>query len=199
MFAQVQDGAIIRTGFSVQKMFPNVSFSGMPNSQFLTENNIQDVVEAERKDRLYYYVTQGDVVLVDGVPTQQYTNTAMAIEDVAEVDDVSGNPMYVQEYDASANGGEGAMVDTSVQMITRGLKYTFKNRIKDQANSALANTDWMVIRKAERSVEIPAATVTYRAAVITEYDRLKAAITGAADVDALAVVMGAQNWPAEAI
>ena len=199
MFAQVQDGAIVRTGFSVQKMFPNVSFSGMPNSQFLTENNIQDVVEAERKDRLYYYVTQGDVVLVDGVPTQQYTNTAMAIEDVAEVDDVSGNPMYVQEYDASANGGEGAMVDTSVQMITRGLKYTFKNRIKDQANSALANTDWMVIRKAERSVEIPAATVTYRAAVITEYDRLKAAITGAADVDALAVVMGAQNWPAEAI
>ena len=198
MFAQVQDGAIVRTGFSVQRMFPNVSFSGMPNSEFLTENNIQDVVEAERKDRLYYYVTQGDVVLVDGVPTQQYTNTAMAIEDVDAVDS-DGNPIYVQEYDASANGGEGAMVDTSVQMITRGLKYTFKNRIKSQANSALANTDWMVIRKAERSVEIPAATVTYRAAVITEYDRLKAAITGAADVDALAVVMGAQNWPVEAI
>jgi hypothetical protein len=57
----------------------------------------------------------------------------------------------------------------------------------------------MVIRKAERSVEIPAATVTYRAAVITEYDRLKAAITGAADVAAVAVVMGAQNWPEEAI
>jgi translation elongation factor P/translation initiation factor 5A len=179
-------------------MFPNVSFSGMPNSQFLTENNIQDVVEAERKDRLYYYVTQGDVVLVDGVPTQQYTNTAMAVEDVDAVDS-DGNPIYVQEYDASANGGEGAMVDTSVQMITRGLKYSFKNRIKSQANSALAGTDWMVIRKAERSVEIPAATVTYRAAVITEYDRLKVAITGAADVDALAVVMGAQNWPVEAI
>jgi translation elongation factor P/translation initiation factor 5A len=198
MFAQVQDGAIVRTGFSVQKMFPNVSFSGMPNSQFLTENNIQDVVEAERKDRLYYYVTQEDVVLVDGVPTQQYTNTAMAVEDVDAVDS-DGNPIYVQEYDASANGGEGAMVDTSVQMITRGLKYSFKNRIKSQANSALAGTDWMVIRKAERSVEIPAATVTYRAAVITEYDRLKVAITGAADVDALAVVMGAQNWPVEAI
>tara|TARA_B110000467_G_C18079247_1_gene345670 strand:+ start:30 stop:626 length:597 start_codon:yes stop_codon:yes gene_type:complete len=198
MFAQVQDGAIVRTGFSVQKMFPNVSFSGMPNSQFLTENNIQDVVEAERKDRLYYYVTQGDVVLVDGVPTQQYTNTAMALDDVNEVD-ADGNPIYVQEYDASANGGEGAMVDTSVQMITRGLKHAKKAQIKDQANSALASTDWMVIRKAERSVEIPAATVTYRAAVITEYDRLKAAITGAADVDALAVVMGAQNWPVEAI
>jgi hypothetical protein len=197
MFAQVQDGAIIRTGFSVQKMFPNVSFSGMPNSQFLTENNIQDVVEAERKDRLYYYVSPGDVVLVDGVPTQQYTNTAMAVEDV-DGKDVDGNQLYVQVFDPD-EGDDGAMVDTSEKLITRGLKYSFKNRIKSQANSALAGTDWMVIRKAERSVEIPAATVTYRAAVITEYDRLKAAITGAADVDALAVVMGAQNWPAEAI
>jgi hypothetical protein len=197
MFAQVQDGAIIRTGFSVQKMFPNVSFSGMPNSQFLTENNIQDVVEAERKDRLYYYVSPGDVVLVDGVPTQQYTNTAMAVEDV-DGKDVDGNQLYVQVFDPD-EGDDGAMVDTSEKLITRGLKYSFKNRIKSQANSALAGTDWMVIRKAERSVEIPAATVTYRAAVITEYDRLKAAITGAADVDALAVVMGAQNWPVEAI
>ena len=197
MFAQVQDGAIVRTGFSVQKMFPNVSFSGMPNSEFLTENNIQNVVEAERKDRLYYYVTQGDVVLVDGIPTQQYTNTAMAIEDVDATDE-DGNQLYVQVFDPD-EGDDGAMVDTSEKLITRGLKYTFKNRIKSQANSALAGTDWMVIRKAERSVEIPAATVTYRAAVITEYDRLKAAITGAADVDALAVVMGAQNWPVEAI
>ena len=55
----------------------------------------------------------------------------------------------------------------------------------------------MVIRKAERDVDIPSATATYRAAVITECARLEAAIAGAADVDALAVVMGAQNWPKE--
>jgi hypothetical protein len=53
----------------------------------------------------------------------------------------------------------------------------------------------MIIRKAERDVAIPDATVTYRAAVITEYERLKTAITGAADVDALQAVMQAQNWP----
>ena len=126
----------------------------------------------------------------------------MALEDV-DAKDSDGNQLYVQVLDPDFDNGEGRpagkMVDTSEKLITRGLKYSFKNRIKSQANSALANTDWMVIRKAERSVEIPAATVTYRAAVITEYDRLKAAITGAADVDALAVVMGAQNWPVEAI
>jgi hypothetical protein len=54
-----------------------------------------------------------------------------------------------------------------------------------------------VIRKYERDVDIPSATATYRAAVITECARLEAAIAGAADVDALAVVMGAQNWPVE--
>jgi hypothetical protein len=55
----------------------------------------------------------------------------------------------------------------------------------------------MVIRLAEREVAIPDATVTYRAAVITEYARLKTAITDAANVDALAGVMNAQNWPGE--
>jgi hypothetical protein len=202
MYAIVIDGAIVRTGFSVQKMFPNVSFSGMPNSEFRTENGIMDVINAEQKDRGYYSVTQDSITLVDGVPTQGFTNTAMALDDVNGVDP-DGNPVYVQEWDADFDNGEGEfagkMVDTSVQIVTRGLKHAKKAQIKDQANSALASTDWMVIRKAERSVEIPAATVTYRAAVITEYDRLKAAITGAADVDALAVVMGAQNWPVEAI
>ena len=202
MYAIVIDGAIVRTGFSVQKMFPNVSSSGMPNSEFLTENGVMDVINAEQKDRGYYSVTQDSITLVDGVPTQGFTNTAMALDDVNGVDS-DGNPVYVQEWDADFDNGEGEfagkMVDTSVQIVTRGLKHAKKAQIKDQANSALSGTDWMVIRKAERSVEIPAATVTYRAAVITEYDRLKAAITGAADVDALAVVMGAQNWPAEAI
>jgi len=87
------------------------------------------------------------------------------------------------------------MVDTSEKLVTRGLKYNFKNQIKAQANSALAGTDWMIIRKAERETAIPSATSTYRAAVITECARLEAAIAGAADVDALQAVMQAQNWP----
>ena len=194
MYAIVTDGAITQRGSSVQRMFPNTSFSGSPDSAFKTANGVMDVVNAEQKDRAYYFVTQGDITLVGGVPTQQFANTAMALEDVNEVDG-DGNPIYVQEHDATANGGEGGMVDTSVQLVTRGLKYSKKAQIKDQANSALTSTDWMVIRKAERAVDIPAATVTYRAAVMTEYERLKTAITAAADVDALQAVMQAQNWP----
>ena len=89
------------------------------------------------------------------------------------------------------------MVDTSEKQINYGLKTNKTDEVKQTANSSLAKTDWMVIRKAERDVAIPDATATYRAAVITECARLEAAIAGAADVDALAVVMGAQNWPTE--
>jgi len=194
MFAKITDGAIEATG-TLKQLFPNTSFpAGVADSDFKTANGLQDIVNAEQKDRKYYWVTQGDVTLVSGVPTQGFTNTAMAIEDV-DAKDADGNQLFVQVWDATANGGEGAMVDTSEKLITRGLKYNFKNQIKSQSNSALANTDWMVIRKAEREVAIPDATVTYRAAVITEYGRLKTAITDAADVDALAAVMNAQNWP----
>ena len=199
MFAKIKDGAIEATG-TLKQLFPNTSFpGGIADSDFKTANGLQDIVNAERKDDKYYWVTQGDITLVDGVATRGFSNVARRIEDVAEVDDVSGDPIYVQVWDADFDNGEGEepgkMVDTSEQLITRGLKYTFKNQIKSQANSALAPTDWMVIRLAEREVAIPDATVTYRAAVITEYGRLKTAITGAADVDALAVVMNAQNWP----
>ena len=194
MFAQIKDGAIAATG-TLKQLFPNTSFpGGMADSDFKTANGLQDIVLGEQKDRQYYYVTQGDVTLVSGVPTQGFTNTAMAIEDV-DAKDSDGNQLFVQVLDPAANGGKGAMVDTSEKLVTRGLKYNLKNQIKAQANSALAGTDWMIIRKAERETAIPSATSTYRAAVITECARLEAAIAGAADVDALQAVMQAQNWP----
>ena len=193
MYAKIKDGAIEATG-TLKQLFPNTSFpAGVADSDFKTANNLQDIVNAKQEDRKYYFVTQGSITLVDNVATQGFTNTAMAIEDV-DAKDADGNQLYVQVFDPD-EGDDGAMVDTSEKMITRGLKYTFKNQIKEQANSALAGTDWMVIRKAERDVPIPSATVTYRAGVITEYERLKTAITGAADVDALQAVMQAQNWP----
>jgi hypothetical protein len=85
--------------------------------------------------------------------------------------------------------------ETFESYTQKGLKSNWSAQIKDTTNKLLAQTDWMVIRKAERDVAIPADTVAYRAAVLTECDRLLAAIAGAADVDALAAVVGTQNWP----
>lgn len=192
MFAIVKDGAITRTGLSFRQLFPNTSFpSNGPNSAFRSENGVMEVVNAEQKDRAYYYVTQGDIVLVDGVPTQQYTNTAKRLVD-EDAKDSDGNQLYVK-----VKNSDGDWVDSSEKIINQGLKTPMTSQVKTTANRMLAKTDWMVIRKAERDVAIPSATVTYRAAVITECARLETAITNASDVDALAAVMSAQNWPAE--
>jgi len=169
MFAIVKDGVITQIASSVRRLFPNVSFSGGPNADFLRDNNVLDVVNGEKKQEEYYFVTQGDITLVDGVPTQAYTNIAKEMGDKTDEDGIT----------------------------SYGLKTNKTDEVKQIANSSLARTDWMVIRKAERDVAIPDATATYRAAVITECARLEAAIAGAADVDALAVVMSAQNWPVE--
>ena len=77
--------------------------------------------------------------------------------------------------------------------VQKGLKSQHLAQTKATTNQLLSATDWMVIRKAERDVAIPAATVTYRAAVLTECDRLLAAIAAASDVPALMAVTAA--WP----
>jgi hypothetical protein len=61
----------------------------------------------------------------------------------------------------------------------------------------LAQTDWMVTRKFERDIDIPTATVTFRAAVVTECDRLETAIAACEDVEELIGVVTTQNWPKE--
>jgi len=107
--------------------------------------------------------------------------------------DQDGNPMFVQEYDPTANNGQGGMVNTTERLVTKGLKSTETAAVKAAAGSLLASTDWMVIRKVERNVDVPAAVATYRAAVVAEADRLEAAIAAVANVDALAAVKA--NWP----
>jgi hypothetical protein len=100
-----------------------------------------------------------------------------------------GNPKQLEDISTFQEGSDISVVES------KGLKSQWSAQIKDTTNKLLAATDWMVIRKAERDVAIPAATVAYRAAVLTECDRLLAAIAGAADVAALATVVTTQNWP----
>jgi len=87
------------------------------------------------------------------------------------------------------------MVDTTEQLVTKGLKSNWINQVKHTAGTMLAETDWMVTRKYERSVDIPADVVTQRAAIITECERLEAAITAAADINAFIAVVQDQRWP----
>jgi len=113
-----------------------------------------------------------------------------ALENVLATDD-NGDPVYVQVWDPETE----TMVDTSEQMVTKGLKTNWIVQIKQTTNSLLAQSDWYVIRKAERDVAIPTDTITKRAAIITESNRLETAITSATTVTGLIEVLNAQNWP----
>lgn len=110
-----------------------------------------------------------------------------------EESDEQGNPLY--EKVLGEVDGQPAMVDSNKRLVTKGLKSQWIAQVKQTAGALLSATDWMVIRKAERDVAIPADTVTYRAAVVAEANRLETAIAGAADVPALIAVVNAQGWP----
>ena len=75
------------------------------------------------------------------------------------------------------------------------LKINWITQVKDTTNKLLAQSDWMVIRKVERNVDIPESTLTYRAAVLTECDRLVNAITICLDVSSLIDIVTTQGWP----
>jgi hypothetical protein len=114
-----------------------------------------------------------------------------ALEDREESDE-QGNPLYVKVL--GEVNGEPAMVDTAERLVTKGLKSNMIAQVKHTAGTLLAQTDWMVIRKTERDVAIPADVVAKRAAIVAEADRLEVAISAAVNVEALIGVMNGQQW-----
>ena len=74
------------------------------------------------------------------------------------------------------------------------LKKDWISQVKDTAGKMLAQTDWMIIRKMERNVDVSADVVAKRLAILAEVDRLETAINACADVESLIAVVGSQNW-----
>ena len=109
-------------------------------------------------------------------------NNPKALEDREESDE-NGNPLYVKVL--GVVDGKPAMVDSTERLITKGLKSNFISQVKTTAGSILAQTDWMVIRKAERSVDIPSSVATYRAAVVAKASELETAISAVTTVEQL--------------
>lgn len=78
---------------------------------------------------------------------------------------------------------------------SKGLKSQWIAQINQTANSMLAQSDWMLVRKIERNVDVPADMVTYRAAVITEANRLTTAITAATTITQFIAAINSISWP----
>jgi hypothetical protein len=127
-----------------------------PNASFAIEQGAFEVVEGEQKDQRFYWVTFSNYEVNGSVVTRTYTNTPKVLEDVTN-------------EDAS---------------VTKGLKSQWIAQNKANANSQLASTDWMVIRKAERDVAIPSDVVTARATIIANCTAKEAAIAACTTLEA---------------
>jgi hypothetical protein len=125
-----------------------------------------------RPDDQYYWVTQNE----DG----SFTGTPKELEDREESDE-NGNPLFVKKYNPETQ----QMEDTAERLVTKGLKSQWIAKVKHNTNMTLAQTDWYVIRKAERSVDIPADIATLRSDIINWAESTEAAITAVTTVEQL--------------
>ena len=192
-FAIVQNGNLIQvlqmdTAFTVGEKTFSSNFLRTSTAQEKLEAGVWEIIEGGRPDDRFYWVSGASyrVNEVDSIVEASYPATPKALEDVDAVDE-QGNPLYVKvlgEVD-----GQPAMVDSSERLVTKGLKSQFIAQVKQAANTALAATDWMVIRKAERDVAIPAEVVAERAQIVADCNAKEAAILAAADVPALIAVL----------
>jgi len=165
MFALIDNGTVTQVG-ELSILFPNTS---NPTHAFAIEQGALEVVEGEQKDQRFYWVTF-DGYQVSDVVTRTYTNTPKALEDVTETP-------------------EGQ----TEAITTKGLKSQWIAQNKASANSLLASTDWMVIRKAERNIDIPAEVVTERAKIIADCTAKEVAISAATTMEALIAVVAPVN------
>jgi len=176
MFAVVQNGEVrqilqMDVPFSVGDKHYSSNFLRTSSAQEKIEAGVWEIVQGERPDDRFYWVSGPAYRVVE------VSNTVEA--------SYSGTPKQLDD-------------ETVDGVTTKGLKSTNVAQIKAQANSMMQPTDWMIIRKVERDVAVPAEVTTYRAAVVAECARLVAAIEAAADVDGLIAALATANWPVTA-
>lgn len=165
-FAIIENGEVKQVGMP-EILFPNTSGA---NAAYALEQGALEVVEGEQKDQRFYWVTFSHYEVTGNTVTRVYTNTPKALEDVTEVPE-----------------------DATEPVTTKGLKSQWIAQAKAAAGSALAATDWMVIRKAERGVDVPADVAAERAKIVADCDAKEAAIKACTTVEELMAVVAPVN------
>jgi len=96
---------------------------------------------------------------------------------------------WSQNADGTINKKAKALNDTgSGDDLVKGVKTSLKDEVNTQQGSLLSQTDWYVIRKADKGTAIPDAIQTYRDAIRAKGDAMKLAIDDAADTAAVAAL-----------
>ena len=168
MYALVTSNNEITQIGELQALFPN---EFQPTALYASQHGAKEIIDGNREDERFYWVTFGSYSVGEVYVTRNYVNTPKALEDVTETPEGQTEPI-----------------------TTQGLKSQYIAQFKQTANSMLASTDWTVIRKAERNVDIPADVAAKRAAILAECDRLTAAVTAAQDMPSFITAVQSANW-----
>lgn len=140
-------------------------------SQEKKDHGIYEVVYGQTQDGRFYNIAENAPTFANDIVTVTYTSTPKELEDGA--------------------------LDEATGRAPKGLKSIYISQIKESANSLLSSTDWMVVRKIERNIDIPANVSSYRSAVVAEADRLETAISASTDVEELIAAVNSATWPVQ--
>ena len=124
----------------------------------LEKGIVEIVLESPPDSRFYIWSQNRDGTI---------NKTAKFLDDITEVDR-DGNPVL---------DGDGK------QHTIKGVKSSLKEAVNSQQGSLLIQTDWMYIRKVDKSVEIPLHIQSWRDSVRVQGDAMKAAIDGAMTIE----------------
>ena len=191
MFAIVQNGNIVQliqpdVGFTIGEKQYSARFIRNATEAERKAVGVYEIIYGQQQDQRFYWVTGPNYRVNETNQTVEatFTATPKELEDRLEVKE-DGTPLFVQTYNAQTQ----QMEDTTEQVVTKGLKSQWIAQTKAAANSALAATDWMVIRKAERNIDIPAEAAADRAKIIADCTAKEAAIAACTTVEQLMAVV----------
>jgi hypothetical protein len=171
MFAVIQHGQVTQivqpyTAFKIgDKAFSNRYLANSTKEERLAEG-IYEIIEGDQKDERFYWVSPAQYTVMSDHVQTRYDAKPKQLEDATETPEGATEPV-----------------------TTKGLKSQWIAQAKAAAGSALAATDWMVIRNIERSVEIPAAVAAERAKIVADCDAKEVAIAACTTVDELIAVV----------
>ena len=98
---------------------------------------------------------------------------------------VASTVKALADVNAVDKDGKAILDSDGNQVVTPGVKSSLKNEVKSQQASLLFQTDWAVVRKADKGTAIPSNIQTYRDAIRTKATEMETAIDNAADTAAV--------------
>lgn len=107
----------------------------------------------------------------------------------------TNSPASDQYYWVSTELSGASLTYVNTPKDLTSVKDNSINQVLATAYSLLQPSDWMVVKAFETSTKINSDWNTWRTSIRATSDATRTALTNAADVDAVASVLGAIVWP----